>query len=335
MTVKIAINGFGRIGRLVTRAILQRDDMELVAVNDLGDPNSGAHLFKYDSVHGIYKGEVTVKENAIIVDGKAFKYFSEKDPEKLPWKELGVDIVIEGTGKFRNREKAAKHLAAGAAKVIITAPGKSDIDFTAVMGVNNEQYIPAEHHIISNASCTTNCLAPVAKVLSDEFGIVKGIMTTVHSFTNDQRVLDAEHSDLRRARTASASMIPTTTGAASALGLVIPKLKGKLDGMAIRVPTPNVSLVDLTVELEKEASAEELNAAFKKASEGPMQGVLRYTEEELVSRDYNGESNSSVVDGPLTKVMGGKMAKVIAWYDNEWAYSLRCVDLAAYIAKQS
>lgn len=334
MAVKVAINGFGRIGRLVARGLLERDDLELVAVNDLGDVNSGAHLFKYDSIHGTFEGDVKVEGDYIAVGSKKFKYLSERDPEKLPWKELGIDIAIEGTGIFRNREKAAKHLTAGAKKVIITAPGKSDIDFTAVMGVNNEDYKPEKDHVISNASCTTNCLAPVAKVLSDEFGIVRGLMTTIHSFTNDQRILDAQHSDLRRARTASSSMIPTTTGAASALGLVVPELKGKLDGMAVRVPTPNVSLVDLTVELEKGATAEEINQAFKKASEGTMKGVLKYTEEPLVSKDYNGESHSSVVDGLLTNVMGDNMVKVIAWYDNEWAYSMRVVDLAAYIASR-
>lgn len=333
MAVKIAINGFGRIGRLVARGALKRNDVELVAVNDLGDPEGGAHLFKYDSIHGTYDGEVKVDGNDIVVDGKRFRYLSEKDPESLPWKELGVDIVIEGTGKFRTRDKAAKHLKAGAKKVIITAPGK-EVDLTIVMGVNNDMYDPAKHEIVSNASCTTNCLAPAAKVLKDEFGIVKGMMTTIHSATNDQRVLDMQHSDLRRARAAFMSMIPTTTGAAAALGLVIPELKGKLDGMAVRVPTPNVSLVDLTVELEKPATAEAINAAFKKASEGSLKGILKYTEEPLVSHDYNGEPCSSVIDGPLTMVMDDKMAKVIAWYDNEWAYSMRVVDLAVYMASK-
>ena len=333
MAVKIAINGFGRIGRLVARAALQRDDLQLIAVNDLGDPKGGAHLFKYDSLHGQFPGDVAVDGDSITAAGKSFKYLSEKDPEKLPWKELGVDIVVEGTGRFRSRDKAAKHLQAGAAKVIITAPGKN-VDLTLVMGVNNDQYNPAQHHILSNASCTTNCLAPAAKVLLKEFGIVKGMMTTVHSYTNDQRVLDLEHEDLRRARAAALSMIPTTTGAASAVGLVIPELAGKLDGLAIRVPTPNVSLLDLTVELEKAASVDEINAAFKTASESYLKGILKYTEVPLVSHDYNGEAHSSVVDGLLTMTMGDKMAKVIAWYDNEWAYSLRVVDMAVFIAGQ-
>lgn len=333
MTVKFAINGFGRIGRLVARAAMQRDDLELVAVNDLGDPQGGAHLFKYDSVHGQFTGDVAVDGDRITAAGKSFKYLSEREPEKLPWKDLGVNIVVEGTGRFRSRDKASQHLQAGAAKVIITAPGKNS-DLTVVMGVNNDKYDPARHHILSNASCTTNCLAPVAKVLLQEFGIVKGMMNTIHSYTNDQRVLDMEHDDLRRARAAALSMIPTTTGAASAVGLVIPELDGKLDGLAIRVPTPNVSLLDLTVELEKGASAEAINAAFKKASETYLQGILKYTELPLVSRDYNDEVHSAVVDGLLTMTMGDRMAKVIAWYDNEWAYSLRVLDLVAYIAAQ-
>lgn len=333
MAVKFAINGFGRIGRLVARAAMQRDDLELVAVNDLGDPKGGAHLFKYDSVHGQFPGDVAVTGDSITAAGKSFKYLSEKDPQKLPWKDMGVDIVVEGTGKFRSRDKAAQHLQAGAAKVIITAPGKNS-DLTVVMGVNNDQYNPAKHHILSNASCTTNCLAPVAKVLLQEFGIVKGMMNTIHSYTNDQRVLDLEHDDLRRARAAALSMIPTTTGAASAVGLVIPELVGKLDGLSIRVPTPNVSLLDLTVELERGASVEAINAAYKKASETYLQGILKYTEIPLVSHDYNDEENSAVVDGLLTMTMGDRMAKVIAWYDNEWGYSLRVLDLAAYIAAQ-
>lgn len=333
MAVKIAINGFGRIGRLVARGALNRNDVELVAVNDLGDPERGAHLFKYDSIHGTYQGDVKVNGDIIEVDGKRFRYLSEKDPEKLPWKDMGVDIAIEGTGKFRTRDKAAKHLKAGARKVIITAPGK-EVELTVVMGVNQELYDPSRHDIVSNASCTTNCLAPAAKVLLDEFGIVKGMMTTIHSATNDQRVLDMDHNDLRRARAAFESIIPTTTGAASAVGLVIPALQGKLDGMAVRVPTPNVSLVDLTVELEKPASVEAINNAYKKAAAGSMKGILKYTEEPLVSRDYNGEPCSSVVDGPLTMVMDDKLAKVIAWYDNEWAYSLRVIDLAVYMASR-
>lgn len=333
MAVKIAINGFGRIGRLVARASVLRDDLELVAVNDLGDPKGGALLFKYDSIHGKFPGEVRLEENRIIAGDKSFQYLSERDPEKLPWKDMGADVIVEATGVFRTKEKAARHLQAGAKKVVICAPAKN-ADLTVVMGVNNNMYNPAEHHILSNASCTTNCLAPVAKVLLQEFGIVRGMMNTIHSYTNDQRVLDLEHDDMRRARAAALSMIPTTTGAASAVGLVIPELKGKLDGLAVRVPTPNVSLVDLTVELEKDASPEEINAAFKAASESYLQGILKYTEEPLVSRDYNGENHSAVVDGLLTMTMGGNMAKVIAWYDNEWGYSLRVVDLVTFIAKQ-
>ena len=333
MTVKIAINGFGRIGRLVARAALQRNDIQLIAVNDLGDLRGSAHLFKYDSIHGQFPSEVAVEGDNIKVAQQSFKYLSEKDPAKLPWKDLGVDVVVEGTGRFRSRDKAALHLQAGASKVVITAPGKNS-DLTVVMGVNNDQYKPSEHHILSNASCTTNCLAPVAKVLLQEFGIVKGLMNTIHSYTNDQQLLDLEHEDLRRARAAALSMIPTTTGAASAVGLVIPALEGKLDGLAIRVPTPNVSLLDLTVETEKATSVEAINEAFQKASQTYLQGILRYTEVPLVSRDYNNEENSAVVDGPLTMMSGDRMAKVIAWYDNEWAYSLRVVDLVAYIAAQ-
>ncbi|CQB51974.1 Glyceraldehyde-3-phosphate dehydrogenase, type I [Syntrophomonas zehnderi OL-4] len=333
MAVKIAINGFGRIGRLVARASLLRDDVELVAVNDLGDPKGGVLLFKYDSIHGQFPQEVKLDGNRIIAGSKSFQYLSERDPEKLPWNELGADIIVEATGVFKTKETVSRHLQAGAKKAVICAPAKG-VDLTVVMGVNNDMYKPAEHHILSNASCTTNCLAPVAKVLLQEFGIERGMMNTIHSYTNDQRVLDLEHNDMRRARAASLSIIPTTTGAASAVGLVIPELKGKLDGLAVRVPTPNVSLVDLTVELGKAASTEEINAAFKTASESYLKGILRYTEEPLVSRDYNGESCSAVVDGPLTMTMGGNMAKVIAWYDNEWAYSLRVVDLVTYIAKQ-
>ncbi len=333
MAVKFAINGFGRIGRLVARAAMQRNDLELVAVNDLGDPAGGAHLFKYDSIHGQFPGDVAVTGDSITAAGKSFKYLSEKDPEKLPWKELGVDIVVEGTGRFRSHDKAAKHLQAGAAKVIISAPGQNS-DITIVMGVNNDKYERTKHHIISNASCTTNCLAPVAMVLLQEFGIVKGMMTTIHSYTNDQRLLDLEHEDLRRARAAALSIIPTTTGAASAIGLVIPKLEGKLDGLSIRVPTPNVSLLDLTVEVEKACSVDAINAAYKQAAATYLKGILRYTEIPLVSHDYNDETNSTVVDGLLTMTIGDRMAKVIAWYDNEWAYSLRVLDLAAYIAAQ-
>lgn len=332
MGVKVAINGFGRIGRLVARVAAHREDVDIVAVNDLGDLNAAAHLFKYDSIHGTFAGSVAADGNNLQVNGKNIKYLSERDPEKLPWRDLGVDVVVEATGVFRDRDKAAKHLTAGASKVVVTAPGKK-MDLTMVMGVNQDKYTP-DMTIISNASCTTNCLAPVAKVLFEEFGIVKGLMNTVHSYTNDQRVLDLEHDDLRRARAAGISLIPTTTGAASALGLVIPELEGKLDGIAIRVPTPDVSLLDLTVELEKPASVKQLNEAFLKASQGTLKGILKYTEEPLVSSDYRGEENSAVVDGLLTMTMGERMAKVIAWYDNEWGYSVRVVDVVHYVATQ-
>lgn len=333
MPVKIAINGFGRIGRLVARIALDRDDMELVAVNDLGDAKANAHLFKYDSIHGVYPAEVKAEEDYLSIAGRKIRYLSNKDPEQLPWGEMGVEIVVEASGAFRNREKAARHLKAGARKVVITAPAKG-VDLTMVMGVNHEQYRP-EYDVVSNASCTTNCLAPVAKVLIEEFGIVKGLMNTIHSYTNDQRILDLAHDDLRRARAAALSIVPTSTGAASAVGLVIPELKGKLDGMATRVPTPDVSLVDLTVELEKAATVEEINKAFKAASETNLKGILKYTEEPLVSSDYRGENNSSIVDGLLTMMAGDRMAKVIAWYDNEWGYSVRVVDVVEYIAKNS
>jgi len=332
MAVKVAVNGFGRIGRLVVREALERTDMEIVAINDLGSLISNAHLFKYDTVHGKYAGDVEARDGSLIINGREILYTQEKDPEKLPWKERGVQVVVEGTGVFRSKARAGKHLQAGADKVLITAPGE-DVDLTMVMGVNHQKYKP-EYSIISNASCTTNCLAPVAKVLLEEFGLVKGLMNTVHSYTNDQRILDLEHKDLRRARAASVSLIPTTTGAASALGLVIPELAGKLDGLAIRVPTPNVSLLDLTVELEKKVNRDEINNAFKKASEGELKGILKYTELPLVSSDYRGESHSAVVDGLLTMTIGDRMAKVIAWYDNEWAYSVRVVDAVSYIASR-
>lgn len=332
MSVKIGINGFGRIGRLVMRAAKNHPEVEIVAINDLVDAKTNAHLLKYDSVHGKMNSDVVAGEGYIEIDGHKVKVFAEKDPSKLPWGELGVDIVVESTGIFRSKEKASAHLTAGAKKVIISAPGKNE-DITIVMGVNEKKYDPANHNVISNASCTTNCLAPVAKVLLDNFGIKRGLMTTVHSYTNDQRILDLAHSDLRRARAAATSMIPTTTGAASAVALVLPELKGKLNGFAMRVPTPNVSVVDLVVDLEKKATVEEINAALRAAAEGPMAGILGFTDEELVSIDFNGDAHSSTVDGKCTMVMDGDMAKVVAWYDNEWGYSNRVVDLACYIAK--
>lgn len=330
MAINVAINGFGRIGRLVARKLLTRSDVNLVAVNDLGDIKAGAHLFKYDSVHGTFPGEVAVENDEIVIGGRRIKYLSQKGPASLPWGELGVQIVVESTGVFRSKEKAALHLQGGAAKVIITAPAKGKVDLTMVMGVNHEQYAP-DMSVVSNASCTTNCLAPMAKVILEQFGIIYGMMNTVHSYTNDQRVLDLDHEDLRRARAAALSLIPTTTGAATAVGEVIPELKGKLDGLAIRVPTPNVSLCDFTFQSEKPISAEALNRAFKTASEGALQGILKYTELPLVSSDYNGEENSCVVDGLLTMAMGDHMGKVIGWYDNEWGYSARVADVVSYI----
>ncbi|ABB14777.1 ArsJ-associated glyceraldehyde-3-phosphate dehydrogenase [Carboxydothermus hydrogenoformans] len=333
MPVKVGINGFGRIGRNMFRAALNNPEIEIVAVNDLTDAKTLAHLLKYDSVHGIFAADVEAKDDAIVVNGKEVKVYAEKDPANLPWKELGVEIVIESTGKFTKKADAVKHLEAGAKKVIISAPA-TDEDITIVMGVNEDKYDPANHHVISNASCTTNCLAPVAKVLHEKFGIVKGLMTTVHSYTNDQRILDLPHKDLRRARAAATSIIPTTTGAAKAVALVLPELKGKLNGFAMRVPTPNVSVVDLVVELEKPATKEEINAALKEAAEGELKGILGYTELPLVSVDFNGNPLSSIVDGLSTMVIEDNMAKVIAWYDNEWGYSNRLVDLATYIAKK-
>jgi glyceraldehyde 3-phosphate dehydrogenase len=330
MSVKIAINGFGRIGRNVLRAASGNPMIEIVAVNDLTDPATLAHLLKYDSVHGIYAGEVEATSDALIVDGREIKVFAEKDPAALPWGKLGIEIAIESTGRFTAREQAAKHLTAGARKVIISAPGKGE-DLTIVMGVNESAYDPANHHVISNASCTTNCLAPVAKVLLEHFGITKGLMTTIHSYTNDQQILDLPHSDLRRARAAAVSMIPTTTGAAKAVALVLPQLKGKLDGMAVRVPTPNVSLIDLVVNTEKETSAAEVNAALATAAAGPLQGYLEYCTAPLVSIDFNGNRSSSIVDSLMTTVIGGNMVKVMAWYDNEAGYSNRIVDLVLFL----
>ncbi|KJS19084.1 MAG: glyceraldehyde-3-phosphate dehydrogenase [Clostridiaceae bacterium BRH_c20a] len=332
MSVKVGINGFGRIGRNVFRAAMKKEGIEIVAVNDLTDAHTLAHLLKFDSVHGIYPGTVEARDDSIVVDGKIVKVFAEKDPALLPWGELGVQIVVESTGRFTNGKDAQKHLAAGAKKVIISAPAKEE-DITIVMGVNEEKYDTNNHHVISNASCTTNCLAPVAKILQDKFSIKKGLMTTVHSYTNDQMILDLPHKDLRRARAAAMSIIPTTTGAAKAVALVLPELKGKLNGFAMRVPTPNVSVVDLVVEVEKETSVEEVNRVLKEVSEKEMQGILGYSEEPLVSKDYNGDPRSSIVDALSTMVIGGNMVKVISWYDNEWAYSCRVVDLAKYIAK--
>ncbi len=335
MSIRVAINGFGRIGRNVLRSAKQAGvtDLDFVAVNDLTDNATLAHLLRYDSVHGAYPGSVEVTEQGLKVDGDEIRVFSERDPAALPWKELEVDIVIEATGIFRDRKSAGKHLDAGAKKVIISAPGKNE-DVTIVLGVNDDAYDPAKHDVVSNASCTTNCLAPVVKVLMDSFGFEKGLMTTIHAYTNDQNILDLPHSDLRRARAAAMSMIPTTTGAAKATGLVIPEVNGKIDGMAVRVPTPDVSLVDLVAELGREVSVDEVNAAFRAAADGPMKGVLAYTDEELVSIDYTGNPNSSIVDGASTATMGGSMVKVVSWYDNEWGYSSRVVDLARFMGER-
>lgn len=333
MAVKIGINGFGRIGKCVMRAALNNPDVEVVAINDTGDIEGSALLFKHDSIHGNLSCDVSVEGEYLVVDGKKTRVFCDRDPAKLDWSSEGVEVVIECTGVFRSREKAAAHLGGTVKKVIISAPGK-DEDKTIVMGVNESEYDPATHHVVSNASCTTNCLAPFAKVLHQEFGIKRGMMTTVHSYTNDQRVLDAPHKDLRRARAAAMSIIPTTTGAAKAVALVLPKLKGKLNGFALRVPTPNVSVTDLVVELEKEATKESINAAFRKAAEGELKGILGVSDLPLVSKDFNGDSRSSIVDADLTMVMEGNMAKVVAWYDNEWGYSSRIVDLAVYMSKR-
>ena len=333
MAVKVGINGFGRIGRLLVRSAMGDSSIEFVAINDLSDAETLSHLFNRDSVHGSLPGEKRsrVSGDSIIIAGRPVRVLAEKDPEKLPWKELGVDLVLECTGRFRKRDAAAKHLAAGARHVILSAPGQNP-DITVVMGVNHQDLDREKHRIISNASCTTNCLAPVAKVLDEEFGIVCGVMTTIHSYTNDQRILDLPHKDLRRARAAAMSMIPTTSGATSAVGEVLPQLKGRLDGLAIRVPTPNVSLVDFTVELSREADAESINAAMKNASiKKPLAGYLAYSEEPLVSIDFNGSTASATIDAPLTKVVGGRMAKVLAWYDNEYGYSVRMMDLARYL----
>jgi len=331
MAIRVGINGFGRIGRLVFRAA-RGHDLEIVGINDLTDAKTLAHLLKYDSVHGRFPGEVTAEESAIVVDGVRIPISSERDPAQLPWKKLGAQIVIESTGRFTARADAGKHLDAGAERVIVSAPSK-DPDITIVLGVNDGEYDPGQHKVISNASCTTNCLAPVAKVLHDEYGIESGWMTTIHAYTNDQVILDFPHSDLRRARAAGMSMIPTSTGAARAIGLVLPSLKGKLDGYAMRVPTSDVSVVDLSVKLGKSTDAEAINAAMKKAADGPLKGILAYSDEPLVSVDFVGNSHSSILDAPSTKVMEGNFAKLLSWYDNEWGYSARCVDLALKIGR--
>ena len=331
MAIKVGINGFGRIGRNIMRAALGSKDLDFVAVNDLTNAATLAHLLKYDSILGNLHGSITAQGDRISVDGDEFQVLSVKDPAQLPWKDLGVDVVFESTGLFTDRDSAAKHVAAGAKKVIITAPAKKP-DFSVVLGVNEGKYDPKTHQIISNASCTTNCLAPLAKVLHESFGIRKGWMTTVHSYTNDQQLLDLPHKDLRRARAAALSIIPTTTGAASAVGEVMPDLKGKLDGISMRVPTPNVSVVDLNALVDKKTTAEEVNAALKEAANGALKGLLAYSEAELVSIDFKGNSHSSIVDAPYTKVMDGDFVKVLSWYDNEWGYSNRCVDLLLKIA---
>jgi len=331
--VKVGINGFGRIGRNVFRAALKNPEVEIVAVNDLTDARTLAHLLKYDSVHGVLDVSVEAADNALIVDGKEIKVMAERDPAQLKWADYGVDIVVESTGRFTKREDAAKHLEGGAKKVIISAPATNE-DITIVIGVNEDQYDPAKHTIISNASCTTNCLAPFAKVLHDKFGIVRGLMTTVHSYTNDQQILDLPHKDLRRARAAATNIIPTSTGAAKAVALVLPELKGKLNGFAIRVPSPNVSIVDLVAELKTKVTVEEVNNALKEAANGRLKGILGYSEEPLVSSDYNGNPASSTIDALSTMVLEGNMVKVVSWYDNEWGYSNRVVDLCQYVAQR-
>ena len=333
MAIRVGINGFGRIGRNILRAALHDHDLEFAAVNDITNTDTLAHLLKYDSVLGNLSEEVSVDGHTIRVGKRSVRVLSERDPGALPWSDLGVDIVFESTGLFTKRDAAAKHLSAGAKKVIITAPAKEP-DVTVVLGVNHDQYDPAAHHIVSNASCTTNCLAPMAKVLHDSFGIRRGWMTTVHAYTNDQRLLDLPHGDLRRARAAAVSMIPTTTGAATAVGLVLPELKGKLDGIAMRVPTPNVSVVDLVVQIGKAATAEEINAAFASAKNGPLKGILDLSTAPLVSIDFRGNPHSSIVDAAYTKVLEGDFVKVLSWYDNEWGYSSRCVDMAKLLAEK-
>ena len=334
MKLRVGINGFGRIGRNVFRAGYQNDAIEFVGVNDLPVPvNVLSHLLKYDSIHGRLKAKVEAKGDSVVVDGKELKVMNYKNPADIPWKDMGVDVVVESTGVFREKEKAELHMKAGAKKVIISAPAKNE-DITIVLGVNEGMYEPSKHHIISNASCTTNCLAPIAKVLLDNFGIIHGLMTTIHSYTNDQKILDLPHKDLRRARAAALSMIPTTTGAAKAVGLVLPQLKGKVDGLAIRVPTPNVSLVDLVVEVTRDVTKEEINKALETASLGELKGIMEYCEEPLVSKDFNGNAHSAIVDALSTYVADKRSVKVLGWYDNEWGYSCRVVDLIEYISKQ-
>ncbi len=334
MTTKVAINGFGRIGRNVFRAALESNaDVEFVAVNDITDSKTLAHLLKYDSIYGILEGDVDFDENSISLDGKKVRVFAERDPGSIPWGDLGAQIVVESTGLFADREKAAAHLGDSVQKVIISAPAKSP-DLTVCLGVNDDQYDPAQHSVISNASCTTNCLAPIAKVLHETFGIQEGLMTTIHSYTNDQKILDLPHKDLRRARAAALSMIPTTTGAAVAVTLVLPELKGRLDGLAIRVPTATVSLVDLTATLEKKTSDEDVKNALREAAQGELKGILYYSEEPLVSVDFSGNSHSAIVDGPFVKALSGNLVKVLAWYDNEWGYSNRVVELADLLGKK-
>jgi len=333
MPTKVGINGFGRIGRQVLKAIMERSGgtLEVVAVNDLTDAQTNAHLFKYDSNYGVYPGTVEVRGQTIVVDGKEIRVLAERDPSRIPWRELGVDIVLESTGLFTDAEKAAAHRTAGAKKVIISAPAKGE-DATLVLGVNEGTYDPAKHHIISNASCTTNCVAPVAKVLNDRFGVSRGLMTTIHSYTNDQRILDVFHKDLRRARAAALNMIPTTTGAAKVVGVVIPELKGKLHGISVRVPTPTVSLVDLVVDVKQKVTVEQVNAAFREAADGSLKGLLQYCTEPLVSSDFKGSAFSAIFDSLSTMVLDDTMVKVLAWYDNEWGYSCRLADLARFVA---
>jgi glyceraldehyde 3-phosphate dehydrogenase len=333
VAIKVGINGFGRIGRMFLRAALTKKDIEVVAVNDITNAATLAHLLKYDSIHGILHHDVKVEGGSIFLDGKPLQVLAERDPAKLPWSKLGVQVVIESTGLFTARDKAALHLAAGAKKVVISAPADG-ADVTLCLGVNHHVYDPKKHDVISNASCTTNCLAPIGKVLNDSFGVAHGLMTTVHSYTSDQMLQDGPHNDLRRARAAGMSMIPTSTGAAKAIGLVLPALNGKLDGIAIRVPTSNVSIVDLTVTVEKDADVKSVNAAMKAAAGGPLKGILEYSEAPLVSVDLNGNPHSSIFDAPLTKVVGKRMVKVFSWYDNEWGYSNRLADIAAFVADQ-